>query len=40
MWVGLINAEIRWVEPDLEEVFSSGEMEGPGFRGEALALLQ
>ena len=37
---GLINAEIRWFEPDLQEVVAAGEMEGAGLRGEAGTLLQ
>ena len=36
---GLIQAEIGWLESDVEEVLSPGEMEGTGFGGEAGALL-
>ena len=39
LWGGVINAEIRGSEADVEEIAASGEMEGAGLRGEAGALL-
>ena len=39
LWGGVINAEIRGCEADVEEIAAAGEMEGAGLRGEAGALL-
>ena len=39
LWGGVINAEIRGCEADVEEIAAPGEMEGAGLRGEAGALL-
>ncbi len=36
----MIDAEVGLLELDIEEVLSSGEMEGAGLRGEAGALFE
>jgi hypothetical protein len=40
MWGGVIDAQIRRFEPDLEEICSVGEMQGACLRGEAGAVLE
>jgi hypothetical protein len=37
--VGVINAQIRGCETDVQEIAAAGEMEGAGLWGEAGALL-
>jgi len=39
-WRDVIDAEVGLLELDIEEVLSSGEMEGAGLRGEAGALFE
>jgi len=39
LWVGVINAQIRGGEADVEEVAAPGEMEGAGLRSAPGALL-